>query len=261
MTRNKANITLAVVSYKGGVGKTTLVANLAGYCSDLGAEVAAIDMDDQNGLGLHFGYNPLHEAGFSKHYKQQNWIHEAVVDESGVTLFRHGNQQPAQRERFKETLRHNKHMLKDWLQDDYHKNDLVIIDTPPGGDVYARQSIIAADYLLVVLHADAASFATIGTMESLVQDIHPNLIEDKRLIFVITNYDERRALDKSVLATVRQMRGEQVAPMVIHYDASLREAAANQRLLMEYDAESQAHEDFTELAKWLLGKRLVSRGI
>ncbi|MDX8404598.1 MAG: cellulose biosynthesis protein BcsQ [Mariprofundus sp.] len=261
MTQVKANLKLAVVSYKGGVGKTTVSANLAAYCALLGADVAAIDMDDQNGLCLHFGLNPLLNSGFAAHIQPQLWSQEAINHISGVALFKHGNQSTVMREQFKTLLRRYPDLLKAWLLRDYNQKDLIIIDTPPGGTIYTKQSIVAADYLLVVLNADAASFATVGAIESLIEGVNPMLLADDRVTFLVSNFDERRVVDVSVLARLRQMRGSRVAPQIIHYDAALMEAAAQQKLLKDYDVESRANADFEKLAEWLLTERLMPAGL
>ena len=50
---------IAIVSAKGGVGKTTLTANLATALDRLGvATLLLADLDPQNALGLHFGVDP-----------------------------------------------------------------------------------------------------------------------------------------------------------------------------------------------------------
>ena len=45
---------ITVVSAKGGVGKTTLAANLASVIAARGRRVLALDLDPQNALRLHF---------------------------------------------------------------------------------------------------------------------------------------------------------------------------------------------------------------
>lgn len=53
----KANI-IAVVNQKGGVGKTTTVANLGTALSSLNKKVLVVDIDPQGHSGIHFGYAP-----------------------------------------------------------------------------------------------------------------------------------------------------------------------------------------------------------
>ena len=48
--------TIAVLNGKGGVGKTSLTANLSGLFADAGYRVLAIDLDPQGNLGNDLGY-------------------------------------------------------------------------------------------------------------------------------------------------------------------------------------------------------------
>lgn len=50
----------AVVSTKGGPGKTTVGANLGAFCTDAGVRTLLIDLDDQPSLSSF--YNLSHEA-------------------------------------------------------------------------------------------------------------------------------------------------------------------------------------------------------
>nr|MBQ6740177.1 ParA family protein [Synergistaceae bacterium] len=45
---------VSVINYKGGVGKTTLVSNLAAYAASQGKRVLMIDLDPQMSLTLSF---------------------------------------------------------------------------------------------------------------------------------------------------------------------------------------------------------------
>ena len=51
-------ISIACVSGKGGVGKTTTCAALAGAFSEMGRRVLAIDVDPQSNLTSGLGFNP-----------------------------------------------------------------------------------------------------------------------------------------------------------------------------------------------------------
>ena len=50
--------TIGVVSTKGGVGKTTLAANLGAILTDFGLRVLLIDTDPQASLSKYFGNTP-----------------------------------------------------------------------------------------------------------------------------------------------------------------------------------------------------------
>ncbi len=56
----------AVVSTKGGVGKTTLTANLGGILADMGQKVLVIDADHQQSLSSYFKLSHKAESGLHK---------------------------------------------------------------------------------------------------------------------------------------------------------------------------------------------------
>ena len=65
---------ICVCSPKGGVGKTTLAANLAYSLARTGSKVLALDFDVQNALRLHFGVPLSDERGYvAKALELHDW--------------------------------------------------------------------------------------------------------------------------------------------------------------------------------------------
>jgi len=64
-------ISIACVSGKGGVGKTTTCAALAGAFGEMGRRVLAVDVDPQSNLTSGLGFNP---------YKLKRTITDILVD-------------------------------------------------------------------------------------------------------------------------------------------------------------------------------------
>lgn len=58
-------LTLSVVATKGGVGKTTLCANIGGFLADMGYRVLLIDADIQPALTRHFQLSHVAEHGLT----------------------------------------------------------------------------------------------------------------------------------------------------------------------------------------------------
>jgi chromosome partitioning protein len=54
---------IAVISPKGGVGKTTVAVNLASTLAAGGRAVRLVDLDPQNALRLHLGADPADPGG------------------------------------------------------------------------------------------------------------------------------------------------------------------------------------------------------
>jgi chromosome partitioning protein len=59
---------IVIANNKGGVGKTTTVINLAGFLSEMGHKVLAVDMDPQANLTIGLGIN-FASLEFAKYLK------------------------------------------------------------------------------------------------------------------------------------------------------------------------------------------------
>ena len=97
---------VAVVSAKGGVGKTTLTANLATALQHQGAPtVLVVDLDPQNALGLHFGADPGALAGISRaSLAGDSWGSVCQQSPSGVHVLPYGVVNEADRVAFERHL-------------------------------------------------------------------------------------------------------------------------------------------------------------
>ncbi len=82
---------IVFASPKGGVGKTTMAANIADALRRNGRRVLAMDFDPQNTLRLHFGVPLTDASGFMAELpKRPDWRNVARQTASGVMLLPHG---------------------------------------------------------------------------------------------------------------------------------------------------------------------------
>lgn len=246
---------IGVVSMKGGVGKTSTTANLAtALATKLGAgRVSVIDLDPQNGLQWHFGFNGAQTTGVCEQSLQgENWRTATSASEFDVACLPYGDVGESDREAF-ETLLQD---APDWVgsQITHAKLDddaVVIIDTPPGPSVYLKQVFACADLILIVLLADAGSYATIPAMESWLDEVsamHPQL----NSVYVLNQVDRTEPLNRDVAELLQQHLGARLAPIRIHRDEAVGEALAFQQPVLVYDPHGQASHDLARLAAWVI---------
>lgn len=246
---------IAVVSMKGGVGKTSVTANLAAaMAARLGeGQVAALDLDPQNALHLHLGFDAFQREGVCRQSLQHRyWRDVAFTSPFGVSCLPYGSVSESEREAFENLLASE----PDWVQrqlahaglgDDH----VVLIDVPPGPSVYLNQGFACADLVLVVLLADAGSYSTIIAMESWINEAalqRPGL----ESVYLLNQVDEEAPLSRDLGEVLRRRLGPRLLPIGIHRDEAVSEALAFLQPVLFYDPRCQASDDFQRLAACLL---------
>ncbi|RZS80348.1 cellulose biosynthesis protein BcsQ [Pigmentiphaga kullae] len=241
---------IAVVSAKGGVGKTTAAANLCAALRQGGRNVLAIDLDPQNALHLHFGDDPQRITGTSRAtLARQDWRDIRFSSSSGVVVLPYG----AVNEDDRRAFEHHLEVHADWLTRNLQSlglgtEDVVVLDTPPGPSIYMRTALSAAQLSVIVTLPDAASYATLPMMEGLVQTYcvtRPDFINH---VFVVNQVDNSRQLARDVLQVMRADFGKRVVG-VIHQDQSVSEALAFNQSVLDYDPRCQATQDYLACAQ------------
>ena len=239
---------VAIYSIKGGTGRSAVTANLGAELTRRGVRCLLADMDPQNTLGLHFGMEIGERFGIAQTgmtppdleaYRRRNpndvWHLPFGRLSPGEVL---DVQDERQQEPGWLTTRLARYVPKG--------TEIVLLDMPPGYDRWAVEELRAVDLVLVVLLADGASYATTPTIEELLEGRSKATIH-----FLINQLDSRHTLSRDVRDSLHNLLGERLLPFVIPYDESVREALAQQRVLLQHAPESRTVTEFEKLADWL----------
>ncbi|MBN3788759.1 cellulose biosynthesis protein BcsQ [Burkholderia sp. Ac-20353] len=242
---------VTIVSAKGGVGKTMLAANLASVIAAAGRRrVAVVDLDPQNGLRLHFGVPLDASDGLAcAALDEQRWPAE-IVD--GITVLPFGVVSEADQRRFERLLDWNPSWFTQGLAALGLDDDaIVIVDTPPGTSVYMRAALTAAHFAVMVVLADAASYAAIPQMRRMIDEYATPRPDFTGEGYVINQVDQSRDLGRDVLRVLRDRLGAERFGGVIHADEGVAESLAHQTTVNRYDPRSQAAADLNACGAWL----------
>ncbi|AOR73422.1 cellulose synthase operon protein YhjQ [Burkholderia stabilis] len=242
---------VVIASAKGGVGKTTLAANLAAVMAALHRRrVSVVDLDPQNALKLHFGM-PLELTDGLAHAALNglDWP-AAVVD--GMTVLPFGVVSETDQRRFERLLDRDPSWLARGLAAlGLGDDDIVIIDTPPGTSVYMRTALTAAHFVLNVVLADAASYASIPQMRRMLDAYAATRADFAGDGYVVNQVDQSRELGRDVLRVLCDSLGATRFGGVIHADQGVAESLACRTTVNRYDAHSQAAADLSACGAWL----------
>src|SRR6185437_5570889 len=173
-------VTIAVLSQKGGTGKTTTVRTLTDVFRRVELRVLAVDLDPQGNLSDYLDVDP--EASptigdvLSGRAKARSAVHDGIVPanlglaEAELALGGKMGRELA----LKKALRD--------LRDDY---DLILIDCPPALGLLTVNALVASDYAL--LSAEAQYFALQGVEQALevIELARDNLNPDLELLAIV----------------------------------------------------------------------------
>ena len=247
---------VAFVSPKGGVGKTTLAANVAALFAARGRDVLALDLDPQNALRLHLGRSLREEDGFLSGLSRGAAWHTAMrPTPHGVSLLPFGVVEPRQAVDLGRLLTDRPEALSDPVREMLaDTRRIVVVDTPPGPSPALSALLPLLDLPVVVLLADGGSASLIpriadgsflgrGTMATRVA---------RQAVLALNQMELDQPLSSAVLEMARASMGSRLLG-VIGRDLAVAEALADRRLPVEMHG-TRATEDLAVIAEALLGR-------
>jgi cellulose synthase operon protein YhjQ len=241
---------VAFISGKGGVGKTTLTANVAVALAKHQMRVLLIDLDPQNALRLHLGMDPEDIAGHIREGITSGSVFDSPFE---VNFIPFGRANESDLQEFETSLKNNPRWLADSidaLQGDAF--DFVLLDTPPGPTVYLQQALTAANRALMIVLADAASYASVPKMASLCRLYTDDRNDFSGMHILINQMPTSGKLGHQVRSALFADHAQHMVPVAIHRDPQVAQALAFERPVLEFEAGCKASLDIQYVADWLI---------
>ena len=147
--------TIAVLSLKGGTGKTTTVRTLADVLRRVGLDVLTIDLDPQGNLSDYFDVPP----------DASPTIADVLSGDAKVKAAAHDGIVPRRRSSPRWSARCRARWAASWcckkaLKDARKQHDVILIDCPPALGLLTVNGLVAADWALI--SSEAQYFALQG---------------------------------------------------------------------------------------------------
>ncbi|MCK8784320.1 AAA family ATPase [Roseomonas sp. NAR14] len=243
---------ISFASPKGGVGKTTLAANVADALHRQGRRVVLIDLDPQNTLRLHFGVSLTDGIGFMTDLpRRAGWRHALRTTPSGLLLLPHGGTDLPGALALARLLEREPELLLTPLREMLADPDLLVIaDTAPGATPALALLAPMSTLLIAVMLADATSAALVPEISSgrFLGTGAAATALDVRLRVVLNQVDMEQRLSRAAAEAVIRLMGPRVIGAVAR-DQAIAEAVACQCLLLDFAPTSLAAEDLREIAR------------
>jgi len=256
---------IAVTNQKGGVGKTTTVANLGAALAERGKNICLIDLDPQAHLTMHFGIDPaslqtstydiltegaqLHDAAIT--IKPNLTVIPSVIDLAGAEV-----------ELANEVGREQ--ILRNRLQSRPLLYDLIMIDCPPSLGLLTLNALSAAGEVIIPIQAHFLALQGLGrllqTVSLVQQRINPRL-QVTGVVFCM--FDSATRLADEVVKDVTeffQSARNQAKPWSdahifqtrIRRNIKLAECPGYGTTIENYDPSSHGAEDYAALSEEFL---------
>jgi chromosome partitioning protein len=238
--------TIAILSQKGGTGKTTSVRTLTDVLRRLDLRVLAIDLDPQGNLSDYFDVDPEASPTVGDVLAGRAKAREAVHDEVIPANLSLAEAELALAGKMGREL-----TLKRALKDLKREYDVVFLDCPPTLGLLTVNALVAADWAL--LSAEAQYFAMQGVEQALevVELARDSLNPDLEWLGVVFNIADMRTIhSRDAYSALREEFGEKVFDTTIRQSIAYAESA--ERGVSILDHRPDLGEDYISLADELL---------
>lgn len=241
-------ITIAVLSQKGGTGKTTTVRTLTDAFRRSGLRVLAIDLDPQGNLSDYFDVapdiSPTVGDVLAGRVEARAAIHDDVMP---------ANLALAEAELMLAGKMGRELTLRRALVPVKEEYDLILIDCPPALGLLSVNALVAADQAL--LSSEAQYFALQGVEQALevIELARDGLNPDLQWLGVVFNIADMRTVhSREAFDSLKEHVGDKVMDSTVR--ASIAYAESAERAVSILDHRPDLGSDYVQLADEVLAR-------
>ena len=238
--------TIAVLSQKGGTGKTTLVRALTDVFRRVGLDVLPIDLDPQGNLSDYFDIDP----------NASPTIGEVLAGRARAVEATHGGMIPANLGLAEAELVLSGKMgreltLKRALREVRRQHDFILIDCPPALGLLTVNALVAASHALISTEAEHFALQGVDQVLEVTELARENLNEGLNWLGCVLNIADLRTLHaREALASLKRSYGDKIFDTVIRKSIRYPESAERGISILDYRPELGA--DYIRLASEVL---------
>jgi chromosome partitioning protein len=243
-----AATTIAVLSQKGGAGKTTTVRTLADTLRLVGVRTLAVDLDPQGNLSDYFDIPPDAHPAIGEvlggRATAAEAIHEDVIP---------ANLNLAEIELMLGGKMGRELTLRRALARVPKEYGAILIDCPPSLGLLTVNALVAADYALITAEAQYFALQAVEQALEVIELARDSLNPDLSLLGILLNLADMRTVhSRETLASLREHFGDKVLNTVVR--ASIAYAESAERAVSILDHRPDLGADYLAVAGELLAR-------
>ena len=222
--------TIAVLSLKGGTGKTTTVRTLADVFRQIGLDVLCVDLDPQGNLSDYFQVppdaSPTVADVLAGNAKAKAATHDGILPATPIL---------AEVERGLSGKMGRELVLRKALKDARKQHDIILIDCPPALGLLTVNGLVAADWALVSSEAQYFALQGVNGALDVVEQAKEYYNDDLEFLGVVMNIADMRTVhSREAYDALREHFGDKVFETVIRSSIAYAESAGQGRSILEY---------------------------
>jgi chromosome partitioning protein len=240
--------TIAVLSLKGGTGKTTTVRTLADVFRQIGLDVLCVDLDPQGNLSDYFDVpsdaSPTVADVLSGAARAKPATHDGIIPASpNLAEVERGLSGKIGREL----------VLRKALKEPRKQHDLILIDCPPALGLLTINGLVAADWALISSEAQYFALQGVNGALEVVEQAKEFYNEDLAFLGVVMNIADMRTVhSREAYDALKEHLGDKVFETVIRASIAYAESAESGRSILEHRPD--LGRDYLALADEILAR-------
>jgi len=247
--------TIAICNQKGGVGKTTTAVNLAACLA------RKIDLDSQTNATQHVGLKVPGDE------KRSSWeiLANRQADTRSCILPHSPNLQVIPAHLALATIdvdlqaavgRENRmRRALDQVRADF---DYAVVDCPPAVGIAVLNALAAADRAMICVQTNLFAFDAVKRLLRIIGEVKDELNPSLGFYGLATLHRPNVIIHRNVADALRELLGELCLDSAIRHTATLAEAAASAKTIIEHAQGSNGHRDYEALTLELI-KRVENK--
>ena len=234
--------TIAVLSLKGGTGKTTTVRTLADVLRRIGLDVLCVDLDPQGNLSDYFDVpadaTPTVADLLAGDAKAKAATHDGIIPATPIL---------AEVERGLSGRIGRELVLRKALKDARKQHDVILIDCPPALGLLTINGLVAADWAMISSEAQYFALQGVSGALEVVDQAKEYYNEDLEFLGVVMNIADMRTVhSREAYDALKEHFGDKVFETVIRSSIAYAESAGSGRSIL--DTRPDLGRDYLELA-------------
>ncbi len=241
---------VCVCNQKGGVAKTSTCLNLGGALSQLKKRVLLIDFDVQANLSMLLGYRNV-SSFFEALDSGDGELSKAIIKANYNLWLLPSNSRMALASKKYLNQPNFEYLLRKRLGKIKKVFDYIVIDTPPSGDFFTLNALLASDLALIPSQCEYLSMNGVGHIENMIQVIKEKTAHKPDYRILATLYDPKNIAENVIYQKLKSQHKEKMLATTIQRDSKIQESQIAHMPVLFYDKKSLAGQQYLSLAKEL----------